>query len=94
MNTPLLALWNLGTPEMILILVIFLVLFGAKKIPSLFRGVAQGMGEFKKAKMEFDRELQRTMDETPAEEPRRDLPKMGADATRVSAAPSRASDDV
>lgn len=43
--------------EMIVIFLIVLLLFGAKKIPELARGVGKGMGEFKKAKHEFEREI-------------------------------------
>lgn len=42
---------------MVVIFIVILLLFGAKKIPELARGVGKGMGEFKKAKQEFDREL-------------------------------------
>lgn len=47
MNAPLLAL--IGTGEIIVIAIVFVVLFGAKKIPELMKGVGQGMKEFKKA---------------------------------------------
>lgn len=42
---------------MIVIFLIVLLLFGAKKIPELARGIGKGMGEFKKAKTEFEREI-------------------------------------
>ncbi|MBV8102888.1 MAG: twin-arginine translocase TatA/TatE family subunit, partial [Verrucomicrobia bacterium] len=38
-------------------LVIVLVLFGAKKLPELARGLSQSLSEFRKARAEFDREL-------------------------------------
>lgn len=40
---------NLGGGEIILILLVILVLFGAKKIPELAQGIGKGMREFKKA---------------------------------------------
>lgn len=46
-----------GIQEMVVIFLIVLLLFGAKKIPELARGVGKGMGEFKKAKTEFEREI-------------------------------------
>ena len=46
-----------GYNEMIVIFLIVLLLFGAKKIPELARGIGKGMGEFKKAKTEFEREI-------------------------------------
>jgi sec-independent protein translocase protein TatA len=41
-----------------LILIIVLVLFGAKKLPELARSLGQSMNEFRKAREEFDKELQ------------------------------------
>ena len=45
--------------EMIVIFLIILLLFGAKKIPELARGIGKGMGEFKKAKTDFEDEIKR-----------------------------------
>ena len=39
----------MGGTEMVLILVVILVLFGAKKIPEFAKGLGQGIREFKKA---------------------------------------------
>jgi sec-independent protein translocase protein TatA len=62
MNTPL-AFMNLGGQEMMIIFVIVLLLFGAKKIPELARGLGKSMGEFKKARDEFEREITRSEDD-------------------------------
>lgn len=60
MNAPhLIALGPLGTPEMIIIAILVLVLFGAKKLPTFARSLGKSMGEFKKAKDEFEQELTR-----------------------------------
>jgi len=48
---------NLGGPDLIVILLIILLLFGAKKLPDLARGLGQAMKEFQKAKDEFSDEL-------------------------------------
>src|SRR2546423_1140488 len=53
-----LAFGTPGPSEWMLILVIVLVLFGAKKLPELARSLGQSMNEFRKAREEFDRELQ------------------------------------
>jgi sec-independent protein translocase protein TatA len=42
-------------PELILILLVVLLLFGAKKLPELARGLGQSMKEFKRGKGDFDR---------------------------------------
>src|ERR1700726_5242667 len=46
-----------GPSEWVLILVIVLVLFGAKKLPELARSLGQSMNEFRKAREDFDKEL-------------------------------------
>ncbi|MEY2525786.1 MAG: sec-independent protein translocase protein TatA [Verrucomicrobiota bacterium] len=48
---------NLAGPDLIVILLIVLVLFGAKKLPELARGMGQAVKEFQKAKDEFSDEL-------------------------------------
>jgi sec-independent protein translocase protein TatA len=52
-----LAFMNVGGQELIVILLIILVLFGAKKLPELARGMGQAVREFQKAKDEFSDEL-------------------------------------
>lgn len=69
MSSPLFAM--LGWPEIIGILVVVLVLFGAKKLPELARGLGQGIKEFKKATREVQDDLQRALDEDPPTEPAR-----------------------
>ena len=48
-NTSILAFMGLGGQEMIFIFVALLLLFGAKKIPELARGLGKGIREFKDA---------------------------------------------
>lgn len=40
---------NFGVTEIILILLVVILLFGARKIPELMKGIGQGVREFKKA---------------------------------------------
>lgn len=42
-------MFGLGTPELVIIGIVLLVLFGGKKIPELARGVVDSIKEFKKA---------------------------------------------
>lgn len=55
----------LGGWEIILILAVVLILFGAKKLPELARGLGTGIKEFKKATRDVTDDLQRAMDEEP-----------------------------
>ena len=48
---------NLGAGEIILILLVVLILFGAKKIPELARGIGKGMSEFKKGLKDVEDEI-------------------------------------
>ena len=71
MNHSLLA-FALGWGEIVLILVVVLLLFGAKKLPELARGLGQGIKEFKKATRDVQEDLQRAIEEEPPREaPRR-----------------------
>lgn len=60
--TTMLAVFGLGGWEVILILAVVLILFGAKKLPELAKGLGQGIREFKKASSEMTSELQRAAD--------------------------------
>ncbi len=59
------AAW-LGGWEIILILAVVLILFGAKKLPELAKGLGTGIKEFKKATREVTDEIQSAADEKPA----------------------------
>jgi sec-independent protein translocase protein TatA len=63
MNSPLLAIGPLGTWEMVIIAMLVLVLFGAKKLPTFARSLGKSMGEFKKAREEFESELTRAQED-------------------------------
>ena len=54
----------IGGWEMILILAVVLILFGAKKLPELAKGLGQGIKEFKKASREVTEELHRPQGKT------------------------------
>jgi sec-independent protein translocase protein TatA len=68
MNFPI-AFGMPGWPETIFILVIVILLFGAKKLPELARGLGQSLGEFKKARDEFEREVHKSTAELEVKEP-------------------------
>jgi sec-independent protein translocase protein TatA len=52
-----LGLGNFGGPDVLIILLIVLILFGAKKLPDLARGLGQSVNEFRKAREDINREL-------------------------------------
>ena len=56
-NTVFLFIGSLGGSEMLLIFLALLLLFGAKKIPDLARGLGKGIREFKEASKEVQSEL-------------------------------------
>ena len=58
---------NLGTGEIILILLIVLIFFGAKKIPELAQGLGKGVREFRKAMRDVQDEIEKP-DSTPPSE--------------------------
>jgi TatA/E family protein of Tat protein translocase len=63
---PLLAFGIPSGPDLIILLVIVLVLFGAKRLPELARGLGQSVNEFKKAKDEFEKEVAKPSSSTPS----------------------------
>jgi sec-independent protein translocase protein TatA len=65
--TVLASFANLGGPDLIWILLLVLLLFGAKKLPELARGMGQAIKEFQKAKDEFTDELHKAGETKPGE---------------------------
>ena len=60
LNTVLLFLGGLGGWEVLLILFVVLLLFGAKKIPELARGLGRGIREFKDATNGIQQDIQKS----------------------------------
>ncbi len=54
---------NIGTPELMFILLAILLLFGGNKLPELARGLGKGIREFKDASDNVKREIHRNMNE-------------------------------
>jgi len=78
----ILALMNLGGGEIILILAIVLILFGAKKLPELAKGLGQGIREFKRATDHTSAGVREVLEDTPPVSSRR-FPPIPDDAERA-----------
>jgi sec-independent protein translocase protein TatA len=62
------GLGNLGFTELMMILVIVLVLFGARKVPEIGASIGKGIREFKKNISDVDREVREPLRESRAAE--------------------------
>ena len=60
---------SLGMPEIIVIIIAVLILFGGRKIPEFMRGLGKGIREFNDAKNNVRRELEDGMNEPPRQTP-------------------------
>ena len=59
---PQFAFFNLGPWEILLVLIVVLVLFGAKRLPELARGLGLGINEFRDAVDSSKKEIMDVMD--------------------------------
>ncbi len=73
MNT-MFAAFGIGGMEVVLILAVILILFGAKKIPELAKGLGSGIKEFKKATKEVTDEINNSTETTTTVTPAQKLP--------------------
>lgn len=55
-------LFSLGAPEIILIALVVLLIFGGKKIPELMRGLGKGVTSFKKGLKDVDEEIKKDLE--------------------------------
>ena len=53
------SMFGLGTPELVIVLVIVLVLFGGAKLPQMMKGMGEGMKEFRKATRDDEEDIAR-----------------------------------
>jgi sec-independent protein translocase protein TatA len=81
--TTLLFIGGLGGWEVLLIVAIVLILFGAKKIPELARGLGTGIREFKNATTEVKKEIDKD-EEKPSSHQSTEATSAGAATTAAS----------
>jgi sec-independent protein translocase protein TatA len=82
------AIFNLGGGEIILILALVLILFGAKKLPELAKGLGTGIKEFKKATRDVTEEISSSMDEPPSPPAPKRLPPAASPAPEPESHPT------
>jgi len=66
-TTPLAFIQNMNAPEIIMILAVVLLFFGAKRLPELTRSVGKSIGEFKRAKDDIEKDVRSAMEAGEAE---------------------------
>lgn len=65
MQQPLAFIEGIGGPELLVIMFIVLLLFGANRLPDLARGMGRAVREFKKATSTVEQEVRKAMEEPP-----------------------------
>ena len=80
----------LGGWEWVIVILAILLLFGAKKIPELARGLGTGIKEFKKATKEVTDEIQNASTDNPPAKPAANGPSQPAQTVSQSSTPPKA----
>ena len=84
-------MFGIGLPELIVILVVALLVFGPAKLPELARSLGRGLAEFRRASSDLRQSLDEATREEPAqEESPRIAPPASGDAPAAAAAPETA----
>ncbi len=71
MNPSLAFIEGIGGPELLLIMFIILLLFGANRLPELAKGIGKSVREFKKAASGVEEEVRRAMEEPTEPQPKK-----------------------
>ena len=82
-----LAIFDIGGPEVLLIMLVALLLFGSQRLPDLARSLGKSIREFKKATAGLEEEFRRAMEAPPPPPPR---PPAAATVPTSPAAPASA----
>lgn len=70
---------SIGLPELIMVFVLALLLFGPRKLPDIGRSLGKAMGEFRRA----SNDLKRTLEEEVAADDLKEVGREVRDATRI-----------
>ncbi|WP_058828210.1 twin-arginine translocase TatA/TatE family subunit [Haloferax sp. Q22] len=74
-----------GGPELLIVLLIIVLLFGANKLPQLARSSGQAMGEFRRGREEIEDELKKGAEEGEGDDEEEDEAEAEAEATETEA---------
>lgn len=88
MNSTLAFIEGIGGPELLMIMFVILLLFGADRLPDLARGFGRAVREFKKATSGVEQEVRRAMAEPPPPPAPRPAGTIGQGETTKPAAPA------
>ena len=66
-------MFGLGGTEIVIILLVGLVLFGARRLPELGKGLGQGIREFKKGVNDIRGDLEDSLKDDPKPEPKKEV---------------------
>ncbi len=86
------AFFDVGGPEVLVIMFIVLLLFGGERLPELAKGLGKSIREFKKAASNVEDELKRAIEEAP--ERIKPQPKLANPIPPAASLPPTASSDV
>ncbi len=70
-------MFGLGIPELLVIFIIALIVFGPKKLPELGKSIGRAMAEFKKAQEEFQESVREEMREVEKSADLEEIKKLG-----------------
>lgn len=80
-HTPIAFIQNLNTPEIIMIGLVILLFFGAKRLPELVRSLGKSVGEFNRAKAGIEEDFRTAMEvEDVATKPRTEAKKTSVES--------------
>jgi TatA/E family protein of Tat protein translocase len=82
-------LQGIGTTELLIIFFAILLLFGAKKLPELARGMGKSIKEFKKATSEVEEDFRSAMDSVDPDKPVQASSAPAADGEKKIAPPAK-----